>query len=84
MNFPFLPEMKKVDQVRKLVANLRDKKIYIYYTHKKSKTSFKLRILFQKLNQVIISNQNVWLKSYTDMNKELKKQKMILKKISLN
>ena len=56
MNFPFLPEMKKVDQVRKLVANLRDKKIYIYYTHKKSKTSFKLRILFQKLNQVIISN----------------------------
>ena len=32
MNFPFLPEMKKVDQVRKLVANLRDKKIYILYT----------------------------------------------------
>ena len=33
MKFPFLPEMKKVDQVRKLVANLRDKKIYIYIIH---------------------------------------------------
>ena len=33
MNFPFLPEMKKVDQVRKLVAKLRDKKIYIYIIH---------------------------------------------------
>ena len=32
MNFPFLPEMMKVDQVRKLVTNLQDK-INMYIIH---------------------------------------------------
>ena len=34
-DLPFLPEVREVDKVKKLAANLQDK----YYTHKKSKIS---------------------------------------------
>ena len=40
----FFPEIKKVDQVKKLVANLHDKK----YIHKKSETIIKSRNSFEK------------------------------------
>ena len=44
----FLPEIKKIHNVKKLVANLRDKKI-IYYTQRKFKTSISLtRISFER------------------------------------
>lgn len=42
----FLPEMKNVGKVKKLVVNLQDKKEY--YNYKNSKTSVKSRISFEK------------------------------------
>ena len=48
-DLPFLPEIKKVEKIKKLVANLQDKKIY--YTHDKSKMSIKSQISFKKKSQ---------------------------------
>ena len=45
-DLPFLVEIKKVDKVKTLVANLQDKKGC--YKYKKSKTSIKSRISFEK------------------------------------
>ena len=43
-DLPFLPEIKKVEKIKKFVANLRYKKIY--YTHDKSKMGIKSQISF--------------------------------------
>ena len=44
------------------------------YTHKKFETSIKLWISFEKALEVIKFNQSTWLKSYNDMNTDLRKK----------
>ena len=65
------------DKVKKLVANLRDKK-GIYFKHSKSKASVKSPIGFEKKNLKIIKfNQKAWLNPNIDINTELRKTSKI-------
>ena len=50
---------------------------------KKVKRSFRQYIRFEKVHRLIKFNKKAWLKPYIYMNIDLKKQKMILKKIFL-
>ena len=67
-----------------LVANLRDKtEGFIHIRNLKQALNHGL--VLKKSHKVIKFNQNSWLKSYIDMNTDLRKrQKMILKKIVLS
>ena len=49
----FWPKIKKVNKVKNLVANFHDKK-KTYYTHRKYKTSIKLRISFERNSQFLL------------------------------
>ena len=71
-DLPFLSERMKIDKCNKLVCNLFNKK-KIRHTHKFNKTSIKSWIKVKKIHRVIEFNQKEWLKSYTDMNTELRK-----------
>ena len=44
------------------------------YTHKKFKTNIKSWISFEKVHRIVKFNQKAWLKSYIDMNTDLKKK----------
>ena len=69
-NLIFLPERKKVEKVEKLTCSIEDKKKYVIH----------IRALKQALNhglklkKVIQFIQKDWLKSYIDMNTELRKK----------
>ena len=67
-DLPFLPRRMKIDQCKKLVSNLHNKKIYVVH----------IESLKQALNDglklnFIEFNQKAWLKPYIDMNTELTK-----------
>ena len=49
----FFPEIKKIQRVKKLLANLHDKREYIF-SHKEFKTSIKSQISFEKKNHKFI------------------------------
>ena len=59
----FFSEIKKIQKVKKLMANLRNKRKYIF-SHKKFKTSIKSRISFEKkiINSLNLSKN---LKNYS-------------------
>ena len=81
---PFLPKRMKIDKCKKLVCNLHDKKRYVLHI-RSLKQALDYGLKLKKIHRVIEFNQKSWLKPYIDMNTELKKkQKMILKKISLS
>ena len=71
-DLPFLPKRIKIETVEKLVANLHDKEEYVIYIGN-LKQSSNHRLVLKKVNRVIKFNQKPWLKSYIDMNTELKK-----------
>ena len=56
---PFLPERMEIEKFEKFVANLHDK--YIIHIRK-------------KVHRVIKFNQNAWLKTYIDINTDLRKR----------
>ena len=68
-HLPFLPERMKIENIKKLVAHLHDKK------HKKFQTGIKSWITLEKVHRVIKFKQHAWLKPYIDMNTDLKKAK---------
>ena len=82
---PFLPEGKKIEKVKKLVANLPDKTEYVILT-RNVKQALNHELVLEKLHRIIKFKQKGWFKSYIDMNTDLrkKKQKLILKKILMN
>ena len=45
------------------------------YSHKKFKISIKSWIVLRKVHKIFKFNQNAWLKSYIDINTELKNKK---------
>ena len=74
----------KINKRNKLVCNLYDKNNYVVHI-KSLKQALNYGLILKKVHRVIQFNQEAWLKEYIDTNTELrKKQKMILKKISLN
>ena len=81
-DLPFSPERMKIDKCKKLVCNLNNKKNY--FVHIRSlKQALNHGLILKKVHRVIQFNQEAWLKTYFDMNTELrKKQKMTLKRTS--
>ena len=71
-DLPFLPERMKINKCNKLVCNLYDKNNYV--VHIRSLKQALNLILLKRVHRVVQFNQKAWLKEYTDMNTELRKQ----------
>ena len=75
----------KIEKVKNLVANLHDKVEYVIHI-RNLKQGLNHELVLKNVYKGIKFNQNTWLKSYIDMNADLrkKKQKMILEKTFSN
>ena len=62
----------KIENVRKLVTNLHDKKEYVIHVLS-VKQGLNYRLMSKKVLRVIELSQKVWLKPYMDMKTELRK-----------
>ena len=69
-----------IDKCKKLVYNLRNKTKYVLHL-RSLKQALNHGLKLKKVHRIIEFNQEAWLKTYIDMNTELRK---ILKKISLS
>ena len=72
-DLPFLPERMIINNTKKLVCNLNDKKNYIVHINVLKKAldhGLKLR----KVHRVIEFEQEAWLKEYIDVNTESRKK----------
>ena len=71
-DLPFLSERMNIDICNKLVCNLFNKKKYV--THINSlKHALNHGLKLKKIHRIIEFNQEAWLKTYIDMNTELRK-----------
>ena len=68
----FLPKIMKIDKCKKLVCNLHDKKKYVVHI-KSLKHALNHGLKLKRVHRIIEFNQKAWLKSYIDMNTELRK-----------
>ena len=74
----------EIENLEELVANLTKKEEYVIHT-RNLKQALNPGLMLEKVQKGIKFNQKTWLKSYINMNADLrKKQKMILKKIFLS
>ena len=62
----------KTDKCKKLVCNLHDKKKYVVHI-KSLKQALNHGLKLKRVHRIIEFNQKAWLKSYIDMNTELRK-----------
>ena len=60
-DLPFLPKKMKIDQCKKLVCDLRNKKKYVVHI-KSLKQALNHGLRFKKVHRVIEFNQKAWLK----------------------
>ena len=83
--YHFLPERKKVEKVEKLIYNIKDKEKYVIHI-RALKQALNHGLISKKVHRVIQFKQKACLKTYIDMNNELKKKrrKTNLRKISLS
>ena len=72
-DLPFLPEKRKINKIKKLICNLSDKEKYVVQI-RSLKQALNHGLILKKVHRVIQFNQKAWLKSYIDMNTELRKQ----------
>ena len=70
---PFLPEIKKVNKVEKLICSIEDKEKYVIYI-RVLKEALNRGFVLRKVHNVIQFNQEDWLKPYIDMNTKLRKE----------
>ena len=63
----------KIEKFRKLVANLLDKTEYAIHIIN-LKQALNHRLVLKKVHKAIKFNQNAWLKTYIDMNTDLRKK----------
>ena len=71
-DLPFSPESKKVNKVEKLICDIEDKKKYVIHI-RALKQSLNKGLRLKKVNRIIKFKQKTWLKTYIDMNTELRK-----------
>ena len=71
-DLPFLPERMEINNCKKLVCNLSNKKKYATHTNS-LKQALNHGLKLKKINTIIEFNQEAWLKPYIDMNTELRK-----------
>ena len=72
-DLPFLPKRMKVNECKKLVCNLRNKKKYVVHI-RSLKQALNNGLKLKKVHRIIEFNQEAWLKPYIDMNTELRKK----------
>ena len=68
----FLPQRMKIEKVLKLVANAHDKTEYVLHL-KSLKEALNHGLVYKKLHRINKFNQKSWVKSYIDMNTDLRK-----------
>ena len=71
-DLPFLSERMEVNKCKKLVCNLFNKKKYVVHINS-LKQVLNHGLKLKKIHRIIEFNQETWLKSYIDMNTELRK-----------
>ena len=71
-DLPFLSERIEINKCKKLVCDLYSKKKYVAHINT-LKQALNHGLKFKKIHRVIEFNQEAWLKSYIDMNIELRK-----------
>ena len=69
----FLSKIMKIEKVEKLVANLHDKKEFVILI-RTLKDASNHELVLKKVYRVIKFNQKAWLKSYININMELRKK----------
>ena len=72
-DLPFLPERKKIEEVKKLVCTVRDKENHVVHI-RALKQALNHGLILKKAHRVIQFNQKAWLKPYIDMNTNLRKE----------
>ena len=72
-DLPFLPERMVVNNTKKLICNLQDKKDYIVHINVLKQT-LDHGLKLTKFHQVIEFDQEAWLKEYINFNTELRKK----------
>ena len=72
-DLPFLPERMVINNTKKLVGNLNDKKNYIVHINV-LKQALDHGLKLRKVHRVIEFEQEAWLKEYIDVNTELRKK----------
>ena len=83
-DMPFLPERMVMNNTKKLVCNLYNKKNYVFHISI-LKQALDHGLKLRKVHRVIEFDQEAWLKKYIDLNTELrKKHQMILKRTLSN
>ena len=70
---PFLPERKKLEKVEKLVCSIEDKEKYVIHI-RALKQALNNGLKLKTVRRVIKFQQKEWLKSYIDMNTNLRKE----------
>ena len=71
-DLPFLPKRIKIDKCKILVCDLHSKKKYVVHI-KSLKQALNYGLKLKRVHRIIEFNQKAWLKSYIDMNTELRK-----------
>ena len=69
----FLPESEKVNKVKKLICDIEDKKKYVIHI-RTLKQALNNGLTLKKVHRIIQFKQKPWLKTYIDMNTELRKK----------
>ena len=72
-DLPFLPERMVINNTKKLVCNLNDKKNYIVHINV-LKQALDHGLKLKKVHRIIEFEQEAWLKEYIDVNTELRKK----------
>ena len=72
-DLPFLPERMIINNTKKLVCNLNDRKNYIVHINV-LKQALDHGLKLRKVHRVIEFDQEAWLKEYIDVNTELRKK----------
>ena len=68
----FLPKRMKIDKCKKLVCNLRNKEKYVVHI-RSLKQALNHGLKLKNVHRIIEFSQEAWLKTYIDMNPELRK-----------
>ena len=76
-DLPFLSERKKVEKVEKLICSIEDKKKYVIHI-RALKQALNHGLKLKKVHRLIQFIQKDCLKSYIDMNTELRKKSLII------
>ena len=68
-DLPFLPERIEINECKKLIFNLSNKKKYVIHVNS-LKQALNHGLKLKKIHRVIEFNQKEWLKPYIDTNTE--------------